>query len=274
MFYFLAACQVKPQSQPSHQNMFCQIIFSSYHSQTISCPSHSAMIHRACCHILLGNTSYSNKQAYLFWSSTTVRYEPNYNQHFPDFRKLSSIHRTFLILMRKHLYQPSSPVSWFQQFPLAAASQNKVSSLKLQNTRKTQKRRVSSFLCSAETARSDTVGWRDQEKQKAPRIAEPSSSVVVNQRGARLPKVLFSASPLWKQLCINSFLIQEASKGYAYPFVSLLMENNRDITYTSVWHRATSNLCRSQQCCNMLKVCVFSVLSTDKKKTPMFLNAC
>jgi len=147
MFYFHVACQLKPQSQPSHQDMFCQIIFSSCHSQIIPCPCHS--IHKACCDTLLGNSSYRNKQVYLFWSSTTVSYESSCNQHFPDSRKLSSVHCAFLTLMRKHLYQPSSPVSWFHQFPLTAASQNKVSRLKLQQRQKTTKKKsfCVSMLC-------------------------------------------------------------------------------------------------------------------------------
>lgn len=166
MLYFLVACQVKPQSQPAIlPGHVLSSDFLLHHSQIIPWPCHST--YRAYCDTLLGNTSYRNKQVYLFWSSTTESYDQNYNQHFLDLGKLNSIHCAFPALERKHLYQPSSPVSWFWRFTLAAASQNKVSRLKLQEHQKKKHiKGVSSFLCSAETARSETGGWRDQKKGK------------------------------------------------------------------------------------------------------------
>lgn len=165
MLYFLVACEVKPQPA-SHLTRTCFAKwFSPPPQPNHPTPCHS--IYRAYCDTLLGNTSYRNKQVYLFWSSTTERYDWKYNQHFLDLGKLSSIHCTFPTLERKQLYQSSSPVSWFQRFTLAAASQNKVSRLKLQeHQNKNHIKGVSSFLCSVEIARSETGGWRDQEKVK------------------------------------------------------------------------------------------------------------
>lgn len=194
-----------------------------------------------------------------------MRYKPSYNQRFLDLAKLSSIHCTFLTLVRKYLYQPFSPVSWFQQFPLAAASQNKVSRLKLQEHQKNSQKKsfFISMLCGKCSFRA-----RGMERSREARRYCTSQSPAV-QWGTRWPKVLFSASPLWEALHINGFLVQEAGKGYAHP-ISLPSDGEQLRLLLLLCNTGPQATCAARNSVLTSYKFVFNVFSSRQKNYHVF----
>lgn len=176
--------------------------------------------------------------------------------------KFSSIHSDFLTLTRKHLYQPSSPFCCLARPSRSSFTEQGV---KTKAAGTPEKKNQPSFFVSVFHRNWDCELARSGE---AKRHRVSRSPAVEPLWASAEPGGLSSCSRLL-HFGKRSPLTASSHKGQVRDTLvqsSPFWRGTTEITYTSVQYRATSNLCCSQQCHNVLKVCIFNVLSGDKEE--------